>query len=197
MTDPSGQAGTRDVIAAIAASSVVAPATAVLALREVRRGVVTGEGPTTAGRIHFSRTIDAEDAALCQRILIAAGGEAGLPVTQQEAEILFEIHEAARDREDGGRFDDLFVKAIAHYALSAVGRPVPPRALALAAETPVQSWATHADLAEVGGRVGSWLAGRIAGNRRVGAVQMLHTLLFGAAAAPIAQSLASVIDLAA
>ncbi len=197
MTDHNGQAGYHEVIAAIATSSVVAPSLAVLALREVRRGVVTGEGPTTKGRIHFSRTIDAQDAALCQRILIAAGGEAGVPVTQEEAEVLFEIHDAARDREDEGRFDDLFVKAIAHYALSAVGRNVPPRALALAPETPVQTWATRADLAEVGGRVGTWLNERIAGNRRVGAVQMLHGLLLGAVAAPVAYSLASVLDLAA
>jgi hypothetical protein len=197
MTDQSSQAGYHEVIAAIATSSVVAPSLAVLALREVRRGVVTGEGPTTAGRIHFSRTIDAQDAALCQRILIAAGGEAGIPVTQEEAEVLFEIHDAARDREDEGRFDDLFVKAIAHYALSAVGRPVPPRALALAPETPIQTWATREDLAEVGGKVGIWLNQQIASNRRVAAVQMLHALLVGAVATPVAMSLASVIDLAA
>jgi hypothetical protein len=174
----------------------VAPSLAVLALRELRRGVMTGEGPTTAGRIHFSRTIDSQDAALCQQILIAAGGETGVPVTEEEAEVLFEIHDAARDREDQGRFDDLFVKAIAHYALSAVGRPVPSRALALAADTPIQTWATPENLAEVGGRVGIWLTARIAGNRR-GAVQMLHGLLLGAVAAPVALSVASVIDLAA
>jgi hypothetical protein len=190
------QASYHEVIAAIASSSVVAPSLAVLALRELRRGVMTGEGPTTTGRIHFSRTIDSQDAALCQQILIAAGGETGVPVTEEEAEVLFEIHDAARDREDQGRFDDLFVKAIAHYALSAVGRPVPPRALALAADTPIQTWATSENLAEVGGRVGTWLTARIAGNRR-GAVQMLHGLLLGAVAAPVALSVASVIDLAA
>ena len=189
------QASYHEVVAAIASSSVVAPSLAVRALQELRRGVMTGEGPTTRGRIHFSRTIDTQDAALCQQILIAAGGETGLPVTEEEAEVLFEIHDAARDREDQGRFDDLFVKAIAHYALSAVGRPVPPRALALAADTPIQTWATPENLAEVGGRVGTWLTTRIAGNRR-GAVQMLHGLLLGAVA-PVALSVASVIDLAA
>src|SRR5688572_17496164 len=101
------QASYHEVIAAIAASSVVAPSLGVLALRELRRGVMTGEGPSTRGRIHFSRTIDAQDAALCQQILVAAGGETGVAVTQEEAEVLFEIHDAARDREDQGLFDDL------------------------------------------------------------------------------------------
>jgi hypothetical protein len=31
----------------------------------VRDGVITGEGPTTRGRIHFSRALDAQDAAWC------------------------------------------------------------------------------------------------------------------------------------
>ena len=34
--------------------------TAALALTVVRDGVITGEGPTTKGRIHFSRALDAE-----------------------------------------------------------------------------------------------------------------------------------------
>src|ERR1700752_5430423 len=44
---------------------------AVYALGIVRDGVITGEGPTTRGRIHFSRALDARDAAWCARILTA------------------------------------------------------------------------------------------------------------------------------
>jgi hypothetical protein len=36
----------------------------VAALAQVCRGIITGEGPTVVGRVHFSRTIDADDAAL-------------------------------------------------------------------------------------------------------------------------------------
>jgi len=69
-----------DILAAIAALKNPAPALATLALAEVWRALVTGEGPSVRGRGHFSRTIDAADAALCEHILVAAGGEAGAPV---------------------------------------------------------------------------------------------------------------------
>ena len=46
--------------------------TAAHALTIVRDGVITGEGPTTKGRVHFSRALDADDAAWCVRILTAA-----------------------------------------------------------------------------------------------------------------------------
>jgi hypothetical protein len=36
---------------------------AVYSLGIVRNGVITGEGPTTTGRIHLSRALDAQDAA--------------------------------------------------------------------------------------------------------------------------------------
>ena len=44
---------------------------AIYALGIVRDGVITGEGPTTRGRIHFSRALDVQDAAWCARILTA------------------------------------------------------------------------------------------------------------------------------
>src|SRR3954451_12381487 len=92
--------------------------TAAHALTIVRDGVITGEGPTTKGRIHFSRALDADDAAWCARILTAAAVE-HQPVSRAEAEALFEINEAAAERSDDGLFDDLFAKAVVHHAASA------------------------------------------------------------------------------
>src|SRR6478609_8282328 len=86
--------------------------TAAHALSIVRDGVITGEGPTTRGRVHFSRALDADDAAWCVRILTAAAVN-DQPVSRAEAEALFEINEAATERTDGGRFDDLLAKAVA------------------------------------------------------------------------------------
>jgi len=65
--------------------------TAAHALTIVRDGVITGEGPTTKGRIHFSRSLDADDAAWCVRILTATAVE-HRPVSRAEAEALFEIN---------------------------------------------------------------------------------------------------------
>ncbi len=70
--------------------------TAAHALTIVRDGVITGEGPTTKGRIHFSRSLDADDAAWCARILTAAAVE-HQPVSRAED------RGAVRDQRGRGR----------------------------------------------------------------------------------------------
>ena len=138
--------------------------TAALALNIVRDGVITGEGPTTRGRVHFSRELDADDAAWCARILTATAVE-HQPVSRAEAEALFEIDDAAAERSDNGRFDDLLTKAVVHHAASASGLPVPPRTVALSPETAIESWAP-ARAANVDTEVLEWIASQMRGNRR-------------------------------
>jgi hypothetical protein len=138
--------------------------TAALALNIVRDGVITGEGPTTKGRVHFSRALDADDAAWCARILTATAVD-DQPVSRAEAEALFEINEAAAERSDDGRFDDLLAKAVVHHAASASGLPVPPRTVALSPETAIESWAPVRN-ANVDGEVLEWIASQMRGNRR-------------------------------
>jgi hypothetical protein len=138
--------------------------TAARALTIVRDGVITGEGPTTKGRVHFSRELDAADVAWCERILTASA-VVDQPVSRAEAEALFEIDGAATERSDSGRFEDLIAKAVVHHAASASGLPVPPRTVALAPETAIESWApTHA--AKVDVEVLNWIATQMRGNRR-------------------------------
>jgi hypothetical protein len=138
--------------------------TAALALAVVRDGVITGEGPTTRGRVHFSRALDADDAAWCARILTATAVE-HQPVSRAEAEALFEIDEAAAERSDDGRFDDLLAKAVVHHAASESGLPVPPRTVALSPETAIESWAP-AKVAHVDTEVLEWIASQMRGSRR-------------------------------
>src|SRR6266481_2188562 len=121
-------------IGALEPSKISCRNTAAQALTIVRDGVITGEGPTTKGRIHFSRALDADDAAWCARILTATAVE-NQPVSRAEAEALFEIDDAAAERSDEGRFDDLLAKAVVHHAASESGLPVPPRTVALSPET--------------------------------------------------------------
>jgi hypothetical protein len=160
--------------------------TAAHALTIVRDGVITGEGPTTKGRIHFSRTLDADDAAWCARILTANAVE-HQPVSRAEAEALFEINDAAAERSDNGQFDDLLAKAIAHHAASESGLPVPPRTVALSPDTDIASWApAHARNIDI--RTLEWIASQMRGQRRSN-----HTLaamvatVVGAAALPLSQ----------
>src|ERR1700737_2047601 len=138
--------------------------TAARALTVVRDGVITGEGPTTKGRVHFSRELDADDAAWCARILTATAVE-HQPISRAEAEALFEINDADTERSDNGRFDDLLAKAVVHHAASVSGLPVPSRTVALSPETAVESWAPR-QAVNVDTEVLEWIASQMRGKRR-------------------------------
>jgi hypothetical protein len=146
-----------DIIAEVATSDSDAPLRSAAALAHVYRGVITGEGPTVAGRVHFSRAIDADDTALCAHILILAGRR-GDPVSRAEADALFDINAVAAERWDGGRFDDLLSKAVVHHVMSACGRNVPSREIALAPATPLDAWASAID---INTEVRCWLETRV------------------------------------
>jgi hypothetical protein len=159
---------------------------AALALTVVRDGVITGEGPTATGRIHFSRALDGDDAAWCARILTATAVE-HQPVSRAEAEALFAIDDAAGERSDHGRFDDLLAKAVVHHAASASGLPVPPRTIALSSETAIESWAPTKAVG-VDTEVLEWIASHMRGKRRSNRTLMtMVATLVGAAAMPLAQ----------
>src|ERR1700760_3214124 len=144
-------------------SSIADRAAAAQALTIVRDGVITGEGPTTRGRIHFSRALDADDADWCARILTASAVE-HQPVSRAEAEALFEISAAAADPSGEGRFDDLLAKAIAHHAASESGLPVPPLTVALSPDTDIESWAPM-KASGVDTEVLEWIAGQMRSKR--------------------------------
>jgi hypothetical protein len=171
-------------IEAIETSQIADRKTAAEALAIVRDGVITGEGPTTRGRIHFSRALDADDAAWCARILTAAAVEAQ-PVSRAEAEALFEINDAAAERSDDGVFDDLLAKAVVHHAASASGLPVPSRTVALSPDTAIESWApTRANSVDV--EVLEWIASQMRGKRRSNRTLMsLVATIVGAATLPL------------
>lgn len=182
------------LIRAIETSPIADRAMAARALAYVRDGVITGEGPTTAGRVHFSRAIDAEDAAWCARILTAPS-LADQPISRAEAEALFEINEAASERSDAGRFDDLFAKAIVHHAAASSGLPVPPRPVALSPDTAIESWAPTKAVG-VDTEVLEWIAGQMRGRRHIDRrLMMLVATLIGAATLPFVQSLPAILDL--
>jgi len=168
--------------------------TAASALTVVRDGVITGEGPTTKGRMHFSRSLDAADVALCARILTASAVE-HQPISRAEVEALFEIDDAATERSDDGRFDDLLAKAIAHHAAAASGLRVPPRTVALSPDTEIESWAP-AHATRVKTEVLEWIASQMRGKHRSNRKLMgMVVTLVGAAALPLAQQLPTLLDI--
>ncbi len=175
-----------DLIEAVEPSRSACHKTAARALAIVRDGVITGEGPTTQGRIHFSRALDADDAAWCARILTATAVE-HQPVSRAEAEALFEINDAAAERSDDGLFDDLLAKAVVHHAASVSGLPVPPRTVALSPDTAIESWAPTKAVG-VDTEVLEWIASQMRGKRRSNRTLMtLVATIIGAATLPLTQ----------
>lgn len=134
--------------------------------------------------MHFSRALDAHDAAWCARILTATAVE-HQPVSRAEAEALFEINNAAAERSDDGRFDDLLAKAIVHHAASESGLPVPPRTVALSPDTAIESWAPAHGGVDI--EVLEWLASQMRGRPRSNRTLMtLVATIVGVAALPLA-----------
>jgi hypothetical protein len=173
-------------IGALEPSNISCRNSAAQALNVVRDGVITGEGPTAKGRVHFSRELDAADAAWCARILTATAVE-NQPVSRAEAEALFEIDDAAAERSDNGRFDDLLAKAVVHHAASASGLPVPPRTVALSPETAIESWGPTRAVS-VDTEVLQWIASQMRGKRCSNRTLMtLVATIVGAAALPLVQ----------
>ena len=175
-----------DRIGALESVNIANREAAVRALTVVRDGVITGEGPTTRGRIHFSRSLDADDVNWCARILTAAG-VADEPISRAEAEALFEINDAGAERNDEGLFDDLLAKAVVHHAASASGLPVPPRTVALSPDTDIESWAPTKAM-NIDTKVLEWIASQMRNKRRTNhALATMVATLVGAAALPLAQ----------
>ena len=173
-----------ELIGALEPSKISCRKTAAQALTVVRDGVITGEGPTAKGRVHFSRALDAADAAWCARILTAAAVEHE-PVSRAEAEALFEIDDAGAERSDNGRFDDLLAKAVVHHAASVSGLPVPPRTVALSPETAIESWAPTRSVS-VDTEVLQWIASQMRGKRCSNRIlMMLVATIVGVAALPL------------
>jgi hypothetical protein len=160
-----GEGGFQSLIDAIERSKIEVPELSAAALRLVLRGVITGEGPTTAGRVHFSRALDPDDASLCARILNAAGGEAGAPVTRLEASVLFDIDAVAAERTDDGRFDDLLVKSVAHFVVAEAGHVVPSRQIALNPGTALSSWTNRST--DIDGESLAWIASQLRNKQRL------------------------------
>jgi hypothetical protein len=143
-----------ELVADVARSTSDIAARSAAALAKVRCDIIVGEGPTVTGRLHFSRTIDGNDTALCARILVTAG-RTGLSVTRAEADTLFAIDAAGSERSDDGGFDDLLAKAVIHHLMSAAGAAVPSRESALAPEHPLVAWSSAIDVCR---EHRSWLA---------------------------------------
>jgi hypothetical protein len=171
---------------------------AAYAIDQLRMAVIAGDGPALAKRRHFSRTVDAEDVALLARMLAAAGGASGVPVSRTEAEALFDLHDAVAGGANHRSFDELFFKAVAHHLLAIVGVAVPVRREMLQSELELAGrLAGGKGHTLLGPDETAWLAGRIMRDGRATRAEYLLLQLFSGEPGDVDPTLRRFLDRAA
>ena len=99
-----------------------------------RIAIVDGKGSLGQGRETATGVVDRAEVDLLRRILHACGGDGNIAITRAEAEALFRINDATCEEMNDAAWNELFVKAIANFVLSASGYEPPSRAEALRRE---------------------------------------------------------------
>jgi hypothetical protein len=102
-----------------------------LALAQVKRAVIDGDGPLRESHPDQAGTIRECEVELIRRILYAFGGDGHVAVTRPEAEVLFDINDAITDPQANAAWSDLFVKAVTNVVMAASAQAVPSREEAL------------------------------------------------------------------
>jgi hypothetical protein len=124
----------------------VPDALVIYALEQVKAAVLNGDGPLACGGKLEPGRINAAETALVRRVMYAAGGAGNLAISRREAEVLFDINDAARLSPSGGQdndpaWRDLFAKAIAASVMTVSGYTP----LSSAEETRREAWLTTSE----------------------------------------------------
>jgi hypothetical protein len=105
------------------------------ALERVADAVVNGVLRMPDGRHLVAGVIGKAEVDLLRRILYAFGGGAGIGISCEEAEVLFELNDRTVGEVSHPEWTELFVKAMANFVMCASGYTPPPREEALRHET--------------------------------------------------------------
>lgn len=104
------------------------------ALRRVADAVVDGILRMPDGRHLVAGVIGKAEVDLLRRILYAFGGGAGIGISREEAEVLFDLNDRTAGAASHPEWTELFVKAMANFVMCASGYTPPSREEALRQE---------------------------------------------------------------
>ena len=99
------------------------------AIAQIRKAVMSGDSPLREGA-PTPGVIAPAEVDLLRRIIHAGGGDQGVGVSRDEAEMLLDINDAL-DPVENAAWDDLFVKAVANCVMAAAFVAPPDRAQAM------------------------------------------------------------------
>lgn len=119
------------IVAVLEAARWSPPSLVAFVFEQVRRCIETGTGPLRTPSASEPGMILPCDVALIRRVLLAFGGESGVPVTRTECDALLAIDAAIRPGRSTPAWTDLMVRAVGNAVLAGLGRAVPARIDAL------------------------------------------------------------------
>lgn len=132
------------------------PSLARYALDQVRHAVISGTGPAVVSGA-APCVVTAAHVQLLRRILYAFAGEANIGITRAEAEVLFDIADAADEEQSDPAWADLFAKAVASSVMVESGYVAPSREVVLRQE----AWLEEE--MDVAGFLGRMVSGGLSG----------------------------------
>jgi hypothetical protein len=112
----------------------VPPCLNLYALNQVKRTVLSGEGVTRSGKKLKAGVVTEADVDILRRILYAYGSGNNIGITSDEAELLFDINDAAAKANNHPSWNVLFAQAIANHLMMAQGHIAKSREVTLRQE---------------------------------------------------------------
>lgn len=95
------------------------------ALEQVSDAVLNGEGPLAGGGEFVPGVINREEVELVRRIIHSMAGASNIGISQEEADILFNMNDKSVHGQNDLSWNELFVKALANYVVGNA-RPTAP-----------------------------------------------------------------------
>jgi hypothetical protein len=99
-----------------------------LGMNAVKDTALNGGGVLFGPNRRRAGVIDRADVALLRRLLFGSGGDGSLTVTRREADLLFDLHDATRGRQNVETWPCLFVRAVGSHLMFPRGEPAIPTA---------------------------------------------------------------------
>ena len=99
-------------------ANIVSPKLEVYMLSAVKDAIIKGRGTWSESRQLEAGKVTEDDVELLRRIMYAVGGEGGIDISREEAEIIYDIHDATADADNHASWGDMFSKMMACYMMS-------------------------------------------------------------------------------